>query len=66
VAFGRFLATIFDEWAIHDIGTVTIQLFEEALRAAFDQKHTLCIFKSECGGVPVVEHNAMYTPAIIM
>lgn len=57
LAFGRFLATIFDEWAEEDIGTVTIQLFEEALRAAFGQEHTLCIFKSECGGVPVVEHN---------
>lgn len=57
VAFGRFLATIFDEWAEHDIGTVTIQTFEEALRTAFDQEHTLCIFKAECGGVPVVEHN---------
>lgn len=57
LAFGRFLATIFDEWAEEDIGTVTIQLFEEALRAAFAQEHTLCIFKSECGGVPVVEHN---------
>ncbi len=57
VAFGRFLATIFDEWAEHDIGEVSIQLFEEALRTAFDQEHTLCIFKAECGGVPVVEHN---------
>ena len=57
VAFGRFLATIFDEWAEHDIGTVTIQTFEEALCTAFDQEHTLCIFKAECGGVPVVEHN---------
>lgn len=57
VAFGRFLATIFDDWAEHDIGEVYIQLFEEALRTAFDQEHTLCIFKAECGGVPVVEHN---------
>lgn len=56
-AFGRFLAEIFDEWAEHDIGTVTIQTFEEALRSAFGMDHTLCIFKAECGGVPVVEHN---------
>lgn len=57
LAFGHFLATIFDEWAEEDIGKVTIQLFEEALRTAFDNEHTLCIFKPECGGVPVVEHN---------
>jgi uncharacterized protein len=56
-AFGRFLSVIFDEWAEQDIGKVKIQIFEEALRTAFDQEHTLCIFRKECGGVPVVEHN---------
>jgi uncharacterized protein len=56
-AFGRFLSAIFDEWADQDIGKVKIQIFEEALRTAFDQEHTLCIFKKECGGVPVVELN---------
>lgn len=56
-AFGDFLCTIFDEWMKHDIGKVKVQIFEEALRTAFNQDHTLCIFKRECGGVPVVEHN---------
>ena len=55
--FGMFLSAIFDEWAEQDIGKVKIQIFEEALRTAFGQEHTLCIFKKECGGVPVVEHN---------
>ena len=56
-AFGEFLCTIFDEWVQRDIGEVKVQIFEEALRTAFDQDHTLCIFKQVCGGVPVVEHN---------
>jgi len=56
-AFGRFLCAIFDEWKAMDIGTVKIQIFEEALRTAFDLEHTICIFKETCGGVPVVEHN---------
>lgn len=56
-AFGRFLCTIFDEWKASDIGTIKIQLFEEALRTAFNLEHTLCIFKETCGGVPVVERN---------
>jgi len=56
-AFGHFLCTIFDEWVAQDIGTVQIQIFEEATRMAFNQDHTLCIFKKTCGGVPVVEHN---------
>jgi uncharacterized protein len=56
-AFGQFLCVIFDEWKALDIGSVKIQIFEEALRTAFDLDHTLCIFKETCGGVPVVEHN---------
>lgn len=56
-AFGTFLCTIFDEWKTADIGTVKIQIFEEALRTAFGTEHSLCIFKPVCGRVPVVERN---------
>ncbi len=55
--FGSFLSAIFDEWLEKDIGKVKVQIFEEALRAAFGQEHTLCIFRKICGGVPVVEMN---------
>lgn len=55
--FGKFLTAIFDEWIERDIGSLKIQIFEEALRAAFRQEHTLCIFKPVCGAVPVVEAN---------
>jgi uncharacterized protein len=55
--FGRFLSAIFDEWTENDIGRIKVQIFEEALRTAFRQDHALCIFKVDCGGVPVVEHN---------
>jgi uncharacterized protein len=54
--FGLFLSRIFDEWIVKDIGSIKVQIFEEAARTAFGQEHTLCIFKKECGGVPVVEH----------
>jgi uncharacterized protein len=56
-SFGNFLCRIFDAWKENDIGKVKIQVFEEALRTAFGQGHSLCIFKPECGAVPVVEHN---------
>jgi uncharacterized protein len=56
-AFGHFLVSVFDEWIENDIGVVQVQIFEEALRPAFNREHTLCIFKKECGRVPVVEHN---------
>ena len=56
-AFGKFLVAVFDEWVTSDIGSIKIQVIEEATRTAFGQDHTLCIFKERCGGVPVVEHN---------
>jgi uncharacterized protein len=55
--YGLFLSKIFDEWVDKDIGRIKIQVFEEASRTAFNQDHTLCIFKVNCGGVPVVEQN---------
>jgi uncharacterized protein len=55
--FGEFLCRIFDEWSGKDIGRIKIQIIEEALRTAFDQEHTLCIFKKRCGGVPAIELN---------
>ena len=56
-AFGDFMVAVFDEWQEHDIGNIRIQLLEEALRTAFQQDHTLCVFKITCGGVPVLERN---------
>ena len=62
LAFGMFLSTIFDEWVRNDIGVVKIQIFEEALRTAFNQEHSLCIFRERCGGVPVIEHTGDFYP----
>ena len=56
-AWGDFLCTIFDEWRDQDIGQIKVQIFEEAARTAFDQEHSLCIFRPICGDIPVVEHN---------
>ena len=56
-AWGLFLCTIFDEWKDQDIGQVKVQIFEEAARTAFNQEHSLCIFRPTCGDIPVVEHN---------
>jgi uncharacterized protein len=56
-AWGEFLCTIFEEWRDQDIGRIKVQIFEEAARTAFEQEHSLCIFRPTCGDVPVVEHN---------
>ncbi|UCE40081.1 MAG: anaerobic sulfatase maturase [Candidatus Aminicenantes bacterium] len=56
-AWGTFLCTIFDEWVSQDIGKIKVQIFEEAARTAFEQEHSLCIFRPICGDIPVIEHN---------
>jgi uncharacterized protein len=56
-AWGMFLCTVFDEWVREDIGNVKVQVFEEAIRTAFNQEHSLCIFRHTCGDIPVMEHN---------
>ncbi len=56
-AFGAFLCTIFDEWVRQDVSRIMIQIFEEAARPAYGQDHSLCIFRTTCGDIPVVEHN---------
>jgi len=56
-AWGNFLCNIFDEWVSQDIGKIKVQIFEEAARTAFEQEHSLCIFRPVCGDIPVIEHN---------
>jgi uncharacterized protein len=56
-AFGDFLCTIFDEWLREDIGRIKVQIFEEAVATALGQEHALCIFRKNCGDIPVIEHN---------
>ncbi|HML03352.1 MAG TPA: anaerobic sulfatase maturase [Candidatus Bathyarchaeia archaeon] len=56
-AWGTFLCAIFDEWMDKDIGRIKVQVFEEATRTAFNQEHSVCIFRPTCGDIPVVEHN---------
>jgi uncharacterized protein len=56
-SWGKFLCAIFDEWVEGDIGKIKVQIFEEATRTAFNQEHSLCIFRPTCGNIPVIEHN---------
>ena len=56
-AWGDFLCAVFDEWVEQDVGVIKVQIFEEATRTAFNQEHSLCIFRPVCGDIPIVEHN---------
>ncbi len=61
-AWGDFLCAVFDTWFAGDIGRIKIQIVEEAARTAFDQEHSLCIFRPECGDIPVLECNGDLYP----
>jgi uncharacterized protein len=56
-AWGDFLCAIYDEWKSRDIGSIKVQMIEEAARTALGHGHALCIFRDTCGDVPAVEHN---------
>ena len=54
---GEFLCRAFDDWIAQDLGFLTVQLFEEALRPHLGLPHALCVFRKTCGEVLVLEHN---------
>ena len=57
VKFGQFLITVFEEWIALDIGNIQVQIFEDTIGSVFTGDHTICIFKKNCGRVPVIESN---------
>jgi serine-type anaerobic sulfatase-maturating enzyme len=56
VAWGRFLTAIFDEWVRRDVGTVFVQLFDNALASWLGLPSSLCIFAETCGTALALEH----------
>ncbi len=55
--FGRFLTTIFDEWARHDVGRIQVGDFEQALMTWYGMGPVICVYKDICGRAPILEHN---------
>ncbi|MDX2379755.1 MAG: anaerobic sulfatase maturase [Acidimicrobiia bacterium] len=56
-AFGRFLATIFDDWARNDVGEVYVQHFDTALANWYGEAPGVCVFSETCGAAVALEHN---------
>jgi uncharacterized protein len=55
--YGRFLCGIFDEWVRNDVGTKSVQIFEESLRMWAGYPASLCVFREECGDALAIEHS---------
>ncbi len=55
--YGKFLASIFDEWVHHDVGQVFVQLFDVSLESWLGMEPSLCVFGETCGNATAIEHN---------
>lgn len=56
--FGQFLCAIFDEWVLHDVGSVYVQTFEATLRNWLGMPSSgMCVFNETCGTGLAIEHN---------
>ena len=56
-AYGEFLVAIFDEWVRRDVGTVSVQTFDEAFRAWLGMPALLCVHAETCGRGLAIEHD---------
>ena len=54
-AYGKFLCAVFDEWALHDMGRLDVQLFAETMRVWAGGESGLCLMAPVCGRALIVE-----------
>ena len=54
-AYGDFLSAIFDEWSLHDLGRLDVQIFAEAARVWAGSAASLCWMAPSCGRALIVE-----------
>src|ERR1700676_2233856 len=56
LAYGQFLAQIFDEWVKQDVGRYYVQQFDVALESWLGMDASLCVFRKTCGTALAMEH----------
>ncbi len=60
--WGKFLATVFDEWRRKDVGRIFVMNFEWTLASLVGAPGVVCVHQPECGRALVVEHDgAVYS-----
>lgn len=55
--YGEFLVRLFNRWVRNDVGRISIQIFDVALRVYAGLNPGLCIFQESCGSALALEHN---------
>lgn len=53
--YARFLVAVFDEWVLHDVGNVYVQLFDSTLAAWVGEPPGICTMAPTCGHALAVE-----------
>ena len=53
--YGKFLCAVFDEWALHDMGRLDVQLFAETMRVWSGGEAGLCWMAPTCGRALILE-----------
>lgn len=57
VGYGDFLLAVFEEWVQHDIGSIFVQMFDNALGSWVGEGAGLCVFAETCGRQVALEHD---------
>jgi len=55
--YGRFLCEIFDDWALHDVGTYFVPTFDSILANWVGSMTSICVHAETCGHAGAIEHN---------
>lgn len=55
--YGEFLIAVFDQWVREDVGSVSVQLFDQVFQDRLGQSPSLCVFSETCGRQLAVEHD---------
>ena len=55
--YGEFLCAVFDEWVLHDLGRLDVQLFAETMRVWAGGNAGLCWMAPTCGRALIVERD---------
>lgn len=62
LAYGRFLAAIFNDWVKRDVGKIFVQIFDTTLANFTNVEGGLCTHAETCGRSIAVEHNGDIYP----
>jgi uncharacterized protein len=58
IAYGQFLCEVFDEWMADGPGRFYVRMFNNMVMASAGLEPEYCIFRRQCAGCLLIEHNA--------